>query len=92
VWTGKQRVKPRTVFWRYRRAENTRKAVRHGDWKLTDDSGRQGLFDLKSDPGEKTNRLADQPVIAADLRKRLAAWEQDVRAPRLAEFYRAKGG
>lgn len=90
IWTGRQPVKPRTVFWRYRRGENTRKAVLHGDWKLTNDSGKEELFHLKSDPKEENSQLTAQPAIATDLRTRLAKWEQDVRAPRLADFYRTR--
>jgi N-acetylgalactosamine-6-sulfatase len=90
-WKGEQRPKPRTVFWRYRRAENTRKAVRHGDWKLVNDSGAESLHNLVRDPGEKENLLEREKGIAADLRARLAAWEKDVRAPRLREFYASAG-
>jgi arylsulfatase A-like enzyme len=86
-WRGRRPLKPRTVFWRYRRAENTRKAVRHGDWKLVDENGKQELHRLSDDPYEQRDQLADEPRIAADLRARLAAWEKDVRAPRLKEFY-----
>lgn len=32
IWQGKRPQRPRTVFWRYRRAENTRKAALDGDW------------------------------------------------------------
>jgi N-acetylgalactosamine-6-sulfatase len=90
-WKGEQGPKPRTVFWRYRRAENTRKAVRHGDWKLVNDNGAESLHDVVRDPGEKTNLSEQQKAIAADLRARLAAWEKDVRAPRLKEFYASAG-
>jgi N-acetylgalactosamine-6-sulfatase len=86
-WQGKRPAKPRTVFWRYRRLENTRKAVRHGDWKLVDDNGKQELHHLAGDPYEEHDQLAAQPKIAADLREKLAAWEKDVRAPRLKDFY-----
>jgi len=86
-WQGKRPVKPRTVFWRYRRQENTRKAVRHGDWKLVDDNGKQELHHLADDPYEQRDQLETQPRITAELRARLAAWEKDVRSPRLKEFY-----
>jgi hypothetical protein len=61
--------------------------VRHGDWKLVDENGKQELHRLSDDPYEQRDQLADEPRIAADLRARLAAWEKDVRAPRLKEFY-----
>jgi len=90
-WKGEQPLRPRTVFWRYRRADNTRKAVRDGDWKLVNDSGAESLHHLGRDPQEQNNLLAQEPAVAAGLRKKLAAWEQDVRAPRLKEFYAANG-
>lgn len=83
-WQGKQAVKPRTVFWRYRRATNNRKAVLDGDWKLVNDSGKEELHNLAEDMQERKDQLAAQPAIAASLRKKLADWEMDVRAPRLA--------
>jgi arylsulfatase A-like enzyme len=86
-WQGKRPLKPRTVCWRYRRAENTRKAVRHGEWKLVDENGKQELHHLRDDPYEQHDQLESQSQITADLRARLAAWEKDVRAPRLKEFY-----
>ncbi len=89
-WKGEKPPKPRTVFWRYRRAENTRKAVRHGDWKLVNDNGNESLHHIGRDPREQNNQLAQEPAIAADLRSRLAAWEQDVRAPRLKDFYASR--
>ena len=76
----------RTVFWRYKRGKARRKAVREGDWKYIDDSGKQYLFDLAGDEQEKWDLLAERPEVAARLRSLLARWEEDVRAPRLAGF------
>jgi arylsulfatase A-like enzyme len=76
----------RTVFWRYKRGKARRKAVREGDWKYIDDSGKQYLFDLAGDEQEKRDLLAERPEVAARLRSLLARWEEDVRAPRLAGF------
>ena len=84
AWQSKSAVTPRTVFWRYRRAENTRKAARDGDWKLVNDNGTEELHNLADDPGEQRNQLAAQPGIADGLRRKLDQWERDVRAPRLA--------
>ena len=74
------------MFWRFRRAENTRKAVRQGDLKLVDDSGKRELHDLAADPLEQRDLLGAMPDRARKLETLLAAWEQDVRAPRLAGF------
>ena len=86
VIRGQRQPFARTVFWRYRRAENTRKAVRQGDLKLVDENGKRELHDLAADPLEKRDLLEAMPDRARKLEALLAAWEQDVRAPRLAGF------
>ena len=57
-------------------------SVRVGDWKLIhwieDDSVE--LFNLATDPGEKTDVAAQQPERAKDLRTRLKAWRKDTDA------------
>jgi hypothetical protein len=50
------------------------------------DTGAEELHNLAGDPGESTDVLRQRPEIAADLRKKLSAWETDVRAPRLRDF------
>jgi N-acetylgalactosamine-6-sulfatase len=80
----------RTVFWRYKRAKNIRKAVRHGDWKYLDDNGVKELYELRADPQEEDNLLKSRPNLARDLEERLARWEKEVESPRLKEF-RAAG-
>ena len=44
--------------------------VRRGDWKYVwlANGGRELLFDLRSDPGEARNRLADSASLGAELR------------------------
>jgi arylsulfatase A-like enzyme len=79
-------AKERAVFWRYKRMENRRKAVRRGNWKLVVDNGREYLFHLGEDREEKQDRLQQAPAEAAALRRLLAAWEEEVKAPRLAGF------
>jgi hypothetical protein len=73
----------RTVFWRYKRAEVRRKAVRSGASKLIVENGTEELFDLSNDAFEKKNLLPDREERAKPLRRLLAAWEKDVIAPRL---------
>ena len=84
----KQEKEPftRTVFWRYKRLEARRKAVRSGDWKYVWDTGKEELHNLADDPAETRDLLGQRPEIATDLKKKLAAWEMDVRAPRLRDF------
>jgi arylsulfatase A-like enzyme len=87
---GSQAPAKRTVFWRYKRAENVRRAVRHGDWKYLDDNGVKALYDIGVDPQEKDDLLNRHPDTAKDLEARLANWEKDVASPRLKDF-RAAG-
>jgi N-acetylgalactosamine-6-sulfatase len=84
--TGARPPAARTVFWRYRRADNVRKAVRHGNWKYIDDDGTRSLHELIRDPAEKDNLLASHSDVVRDLEARLARWEREVRSPRLRDF------
>ena len=77
---------PRTVFWRYKRLDQRRWAVRDGDMKYVRDGAEEALHDLAMDEREQHNLLASQPEMAERLRTKLAAWEREVRAPRLAGF------
>jgi N-acetylgalactosamine-6-sulfatase len=77
---------PRTLFWRSRRADRTWKAVRHGDlkyvWRQDGDQLDEYLFDLSKDPGESNNLIDSHPEETAQLKQRLATWEQDVQPTR----------
>lgn len=79
-------VQKRTLFWRARRAERTRKAVRDGSLKyirLQDrDDVKEYLFNLESDPAEKNNLLNDQPENVRKLKALLQNWEQQVKHKR----------
>jgi arylsulfatase A-like enzyme len=86
VLKGESAPFSRTVFWRYKRLEARRKAVRAGDWKYVWDTGKEELHNLAEDPGETKDLLAERAELAAELKKTLAAWELDVRAPRLRDF------
>jgi len=81
-----QSVQSRTLFWRARRGESTRKAVRDGAMKYIalDDGGkvREYLFDLDADPQEKNNLIAGQPETAGRLKRLLEEWEDRVRPRR----------
>ncbi len=85
--SGARPAAERTMFWRYKRAANRRKAVRHGRWKYVFDSGAEFLFDLESDPGEKSNLLAADATLVADLKVKLTSWESETAAPRLRGFH-----
>lgn len=76
ILEGRAPTVERTLFWRVI-ANRPQRAVRSGDWKLVLD-GRPLLFDLRTDPGERTNLIAREPDIARRLHAALGAWEKDV--------------
>jgi arylsulfatase A-like enzyme len=86
VLAGRRQPFPRTVYWRYKRQDARRKAVRSGDWKYVWDTGQEELHNLADDPAEAKDLLRDKPRIVADLKKKLVDWEVEVRAPRLKDF------
>ena len=76
--TGRRPAFERTVFWRqpalrYNGAP-AQAAVRRGRWKYLTVADRSYLFDLASDPGERSNRLAREPRKGAELERALARW------------------
>jgi len=81
-----QPVQKRTLFWRIRRGERTRKAVRDGSLKyirLQDgDNVKEYLFDLERDPAEKNNLFNQQPDNVRKLKTLLRNWEQKVKHKR----------
>lgn len=77
----------RTLFWRGRRGDVTRRAVRDGSLKYVVETVRgatrvEGLFDLDSDAGERRDLRDSRPADLARLRELLAAWEKEVRPKR----------
>jgi len=82
-----QPVAPRTLYWRARRGEVTRKAVRSGDLKyLYEKKGapiREYLFDLAHDPGEKNNLFSKRKEEVQRLKQLLATWEIQVKPRRV---------
>jgi N-acetylgalactosamine-6-sulfatase len=82
----RQPVQPRTLFWRLRRGDQTRCAVRDGAMKLiVEKQGpqtRERLFNLESDPAEQNDLAAASPADLARLQAALAKWEAEVRPTR----------
>jgi arylsulfatase A-like enzyme len=76
----------RDLFWRQRRAERTWKGVRSGASKYVSetvgDKVTEYLFDLASDPAEKTDLLGQRSAEAERMRGLLERWETDVRPVR----------
>ena len=56
-------------------------AIRDGQWKLLvhRDGSRPQLFDLSTDPNEKTDRSADQPALVERLSKQVIEWDRSIR-------------
>ena len=77
----------RTLFWRGRRGESTKKAVRDGSLKYVVQTVRsetklEGLFDLDADPSEQRDLSENRPADVAHLRQLLADWEREVQPRR----------
>jgi N-acetylgalactosamine-6-sulfatase len=81
-----QPVQRRTLFWRARRGERTRKAVRDGSLKYIclheGDDVKEYLFDLEQDPAEKNNLLSEQKENVRRLKTLLENWEEEVKHER----------
>ena len=58
-------------------------SIREGRYKLIEffeDGGRRELYDLQTDPGEETDLSKAQPQRAADLYRKLQAWQKETGA------------
>ena len=84
ILTGDKRSVKRTLFWR-RVGPNgveTHRAVRDGNWKYVDTpGGKQELYNLASDLGEKSNLADEQKTKVARLKRLLDRWEGQVDPP-----------
>jgi len=81
-----QPVQKRTLFWRARRGERTRKAVRDGSLKYIlsqeGDNFEEYLFDLERDPAEKNNLISRRQEDVQKLKTLLKNWEEQVKHKR----------
>lgn len=74
------------IFWHYPHYSNQGGkpggAIRAGDFKLIEfyEDGRRELFEVKKDAGESRNLIAEKPLIADNLAKRLDDWRKQVGA------------
>lgn len=77
---------PRDFFWRARRGDRTWRAVRSGGWKwiCREDPAdkEEWLFDLSSDPTEKTDAKESQTAEVTRLKALMKSWETEVKAER----------
>ena len=82
----KEPIQKCTLFWRARRGQWTRKAVRDGSLKYirlqNGDDVKEYLFDLERDPAEKNNLFKKQPDSIQRLKTLLRNWEQEVKPKR----------
>lgn len=81
----------RSLYWRRKRGENVRKAIRDGHFKclLEHNKGKlvnEKLFDLSTDPSGKSDFLGAIPGKTEILRQKLSSWETDVQSPCLKGF------
>lgn len=79
-------LKPRTLFWRAKRGERTRWAVRDDSWKYRrekdGESVTEQLVRLDADTAEKVDLVKTHPDQADRLKQLLVDWELDVTAER----------
>jgi N-acetylgalactosamine-6-sulfatase len=78
-----QAARKRTLFWRARRGDWTRKAVRDGSLKYIrlqkGDDVKEYLFDLEQDPAEKDDLFGKRKNDVLRLKTLLEDWEERVR-------------
>ena len=81
-----QPVQKLTLFWRARRGQRTRKAVRDGSLKYIymqeGNDVKEYLFDIEEDPAEKNNLFSERKENVRRLKMLLEDWEDKVRHKR----------
>jgi arylsulfatase A-like enzyme len=80
VCTGARAPYDRALFWR----TIAREAARSGRWKFLKEQGNEHLFDVVTDPGEKTDLKAAHLDTFQRLKTQFAAWNAQM-LPRPAE-------
>lgn len=87
ILLGKPKVRTAPIFWEYGRNDISFKyptgrnrspnlAMRQDNWKLltNNDGTRTELYNLTTDPAEKTDLAQKQPGIVKDMKTKLLAW------------------
>ena len=69
---GKE-LEKRTFFWEHHQS----RAVYHDGWKLVADKKLWKLYDLKNDPGEKSDLSKQYPERAEELKAMWTKWGTD---------------
>jgi arylsulfatase A-like enzyme len=79
-------LEERDLFWHFPHYHGSGNrpggAILSGDFKLVEwfEDGSLELFDLTADPGESIDRFDAEPVVAEELRARLAGWRDSIGA------------
>ncbi len=82
ILTGKSKAPlHESLFWD---GAEPKTAVRSGDWKLVNNSGKIELFNLRQDIAEKTDLAAQKPELVAQLSQKFDAWSK-LNTPRIAK-------
>jgi arylsulfatase A-like enzyme len=74
VWTGKQPMPERTLFWEFQTEGRNMLAAMRGDYKLLDIGGNRFLFNLRDDPGERRTIFQEYPEMFERLQNELKTW------------------
>ena len=81
-----EKLAPRDLYWHYPHYSNQGGfpggAIRSGDWKLIErfEDGAVSLYDIKKDPGEKTDLSAEERQRTREMREKLHAWYRETGA------------
>ncbi len=76
--TGKKKTPPHdSLFWR--RGQNY--AARKGNWKLVNNDGETGLFDLSSDIGESRDLKEERPEVLKEMQEAFKQWNSQMIEP-----------
>ena len=73
--TGKTAIIDRTLYWRTSQ-RSKQKAIRSGEWKYVQDDSGEYLFNLRSDPGEKTDLKQQHADIIERMKDQYGVWEK----------------
>ncbi len=83
---GGKQLERDAIFWHYPHYSNQGgtpgSSVRAGDWKLIEffEDGKLELYNLREDIGEEHDLARDEPDRTKELRGRLTAWRESVKA------------
>ena len=81
ILRGETPAPARNFFWTTGGEEGGWWAIRSGDWKLTAQQSKVGLFDLGKDASEKNDLAKQMPEKVAELTKLMDSWLAEMAAP-----------